>query len=85
MEERSKEEDQKERLKIVSTRRRPPNDFHINIGDARTHGFTKGCGGCSSWFRGLGRRMHTEPCRKRFEGLMREEAKVVNAKRKKEE
>ena len=44
-----------------------------------------GCGGGSSWFRGLGRQPHTDACRRRLEGLMKEDAKVKNAKRRGEE
>ena len=40
--------------------------------------FTRGCGGCSSWFRGLGRQPHTEGCRRMFEGLLKETAKYKN-------
>ena len=43
----------------------------------------RGCGGCSSWFRGLARQPHTEACRERFRGLMREDAKVKNQEERK--
>jgi hypothetical protein len=62
-----------------------PREFQIKLADAEKHGFTRGCGGCSSWHRGLARQPHTEPCRKRFEQLLKDEARVKNAKRKMEE
>ena len=55
-----------------------PRDFYISQRDAEKHGYTKGCGGCSSWFRGLGRQPHTEACRNRFRELMKNDAKVKN-------
>ena len=69
----------------MNTREKEPREFYISKSDAEKHGYTRGCGGCSSWFRGLGRQPHTEECRKRFEGLMKDEAKVKNAKRRMEE
>ena len=41
------------------------------------HGKTRGCPGCDSWFKGVGRRPHTDVCRQRFRDLMQGEAKVV--------
>ena len=70
---------------FVNTREKEPREFYISKADAEKHGYTRGCGGCSSWFRGLGRQPHTEECRKRFENLMKDEAKVKNAKRRMEE
>ena len=70
---------------VVNTREKQPRKFYIRKEDAERHGYSRGCGGCSSWFRGLGRQPHTEECRRRFEALMRKEAKVVNAGRKREE
>ena len=67
---------------FVNTREKEPREFYISKSDAEKHGYTRGCGGCSSWFRGLGRQPHTEQCRKRFEELMKDEAKVKNAKRR---
>ena len=55
-----------------------PRDFPISKKDADKHGYTRGCGGCSSWFRGLGRQPHTEGCRKRFEKLLKDTAKYKN-------
>ena len=45
---------------FVNTREKEPREFYISKADAEKHGYTRGCGGCSSWFRGLGRQPHTE-------------------------
>ena len=37
---------------FVQTREKAPRDFYIRKEDAEKHGYTRGCGGCSSWFRG---------------------------------
>ena len=70
---------------FVETRSKPPRDFYIKKTDAEKHGYTRGCAGCSSWFRGLGRQPHTEACRERFRGLMQDEARVQLAKTKRQE
>ena len=70
---------------FVNTREREPREFYISKEDAEKHGYTRGCGGCSSWFKGLGRQPHTEKCRERFKELMRGEAKVRNAEKRKRE
>ena len=54
----------------IETRSRVPRDFYIKKSDAERHGYTRGCAGCSSWFRGLGRQPHTKACRERFRTLM---------------
>lgn len=69
----------------IETRERVPRDFYIKKSDADKHGYTRGCGGCSSWFRGLGRQPHTDACRERFRGLMQNEAKVQHAAAKRKE
>ena len=51
--------------------------------DAGKHGYTRGCGGCSSWHRGLARQPHTEECRRRFQELLKGEARVINAQGRK--
>jgi hypothetical protein len=68
---------------IVSTREKAPMGFYIKKEDAEKHGYTRGCGGCSSWFRGLGRQPHNERCRERFWDMMKEDAKVKNADERK--
>ena len=70
---------------FLETRDKVPRDFYIKKTDADKHGYTRGCAGCSSWFRGLGRQPHTEACRERFRGLMRDEAKVQHAEGKRKE
>jgi len=68
---------------IIETRQRAPRDFYIKKEDAEKHGYTRGCGGCSSWFRGLGRQPHTEKCRDRFRDLLKDEARVKNQETRK--
>jgi hypothetical protein len=69
---------------IVKTRSVGPREFQIRKEDAEKHGYTRGCPGCSSWFRGLARQPHTEKCRSRFGELMKEDARVKNALKRKE-
>ena len=73
------------RIVVVNTREQVPRDFHIRKEDAEKHGYTKGCGGCSSWFKGLARQPHNQNCRDRFAELMKEDAKFKNAAARKEE
>ena len=47
------------------------------------HGYTRGCGGCSSVFRGLARQPHNDMCRERLRGILKEGAKVRNAEGRK--
>ena len=70
---------------VVETREQVPRDFYIRKEDAEKHGYTKGCEGCSSWFKGLSRRPHNDRCRARFRELMKEEAKVKNTEARREE
>ena len=62
-----------------------PRDVYISKKDAEKHGYTSGCPGCNSWFRGLSRQPHTPGCRKRFSELMKEDAKVLNYQARKRE
>ena len=62
-----------------------PREFQIRHEDAERHGYTRGCPGCTSWFRGLGRQPHNEGCRGRFRDVMREEGKVKRARGQKDE
>ena len=62
-----------------SRREKVPREFYIKKSDADKYGYTKGCGGCSSWSRGLARQPHTEECRNRFKELLKDEARVINA------
>jgi hypothetical protein len=70
---------------IVETKNTPPREFYIKKSDADRLGYTRGCGGCNSWHRGLGRQAHTDACRERFRGLMKDEARVKNAEERKKE
>ena len=74
----------KEGVTIV-TKDRAPRDFYITKANAEQYGYTKGCPGCSSWFRGGGRQPHTAACRERFRKEMVEEAKVKLADSRKEQ
>ena len=66
---------------VVKFRKAPPRAFQIRREDAEKHGFTRGCAGCSSWFRGRARQPHSAECRARFEGLLKDQAKFQNAER----
>ena len=70
---------------VVKVRQPPPRAFQIRKEDADKHGYTRGCAGCSSWFRGLGRQPHTAACRERFAELLKNEARFKNALIRKEE
>ena len=69
----------------IETREKVPREFYIKKTDAERHGYTRGCAGCSSWFRGLGRQPHTDACRERFRELMQDEARVQHAAAKRKE
>jgi len=70
---------------IIDTRNKPPREFYTKESDAERLGYTRGCGGCNSWHRGLGRQPHNEACRARFKELMKDEARVQNAEERKKE
>jgi hypothetical protein len=70
---------------VVKMRAPPPRSFQIRKEDAEKHGYSRGCAGCSSWFRGLGRQPHSVECRARFEKLLKDDARFQNALRRKEE
>ena len=71
----------------VDVREKVPRDFYITkkVVDELGLGYTRGCGGCNSWFRGLGRAPHTTECRERFRRLLAENAKVKSAEARKRE
>ena len=75
----------KERTVYIDTRAKAPRDFHIRKEDAEKHGFTRGCAGCSSWFKGLARQPHTPECRNRFRDLMRDSVRLKNQEARKRE
>jgi hypothetical protein len=70
---------------MINVRQPPPREFYIRKEDGEKHGYTKGCSGCSSWFRGLGRQPHSKACRDRFRELLKGEAKMKNAEKRKQE
>ena len=83
-EKREKDDDGKPDV-VYQTNQPAPRDFYIKKTDAERHGYTRGCGGCTSWFKGLSRQLHTADCRERFMGLMKDEAKVRRAEEQKAE
>lgn len=70
---------------IIETRRRAPRDFYISKEDAEEYGYTRGCGGCTSWTRGLARQPRTPECREGFRKAMADDAKVKGAQERKRE
>ena len=36
---------------VIETRRGAPREFYISRKDADKYGYTRGCGGCTSWHR----------------------------------
>jgi hypothetical protein len=70
---------------VVKVKSLPPRNFQIRKEDAEKHGYSRGCSGCSSWFRGLGRQPHSQECRARFEKLLKDDARFQNAQRRKQE
>ena len=70
---------------VIKVREPKLREFQIRKEDAEKHGYTRGCGGCSSWFRGLARQAHTPACRERFRELMKDDAREKLAEQKKAE
>ena len=68
---------------FIETRSKLPREFYITKEDLDEHGYTWGCGGCSSVFRGLARQPHNDMCRERLRGILKEGAKVRNAEGRK--
>ncbi len=82
-EEPEKKEERTEGIRVeVKMKEVRPREFQIRKEDAEKHGVTRGCGGCNSWFRGLGRQPHTDGCRERFRQLMEDEARTKLAEQK---
>ena len=71
--------------RIIETRKRAPREFYISKKNADDYGYTRGCGGCTSWHRGLGRQPHTPECRERFRQAMAGDAKVKSAQERRKE
>ena len=68
----------------IITKRQAPREFYITKKDAEKHGYTRGCPGCGSWFRGVGKQPHTADCRERFRKLMSDDARVQLADQKRQ-
>ena len=68
---------------VIRTNIQKPREFYIKKADAEKHGYTRGCGGCSSWFKGLGRQPHSKRCRERFEAILKDEARVKHSQERK--
>ena len=74
--------------KVIYVQSRVPKDFSITMQDGKKYGFTKGCPGCSSYFRGT-KQSHNSACRQRFRSLFMEDAKrrlrVTDAEKRRKE
>ncbi len=64
---------------FIETKSKVPREFYIKKEDLEEHGYTRGCGGCSSVFRGLARQPHNDVCRERLRSILKEGARVKNA------
>ena len=84
-EEERKLEGSKERMVFIETQARAPQDFSVTYTEAKKHGFTRGCAGCSSWGRGITKQPHTQACRDRFRILLQDNARFqLNQQKRKE-
>mgnify|MGYP000494412225 CR=1 FL=1 len=63
---------------FIETKSKVPREFYIKKEDLEEHGYTRGCGGCSSVFRGLARQPHNDVCRERLRGVLKAGAKGGN-------
>ena len=70
---------------FIETKSKVPREFYIKKEDLEEHGYTRGCGGCSSVFRGLARQPHNDVCRERLRSILKEGAKVQNAEGRKKD
>ncbi len=64
---------------FIETKSKVPREFYIKKEELEEHRYTRGCGGCSSVFRGLARQPHNDVCRERRRRILKEGAKVTNA------
>ena len=62
-----------------------PKGFTITKEDLDTHGYSKGCRGCTAVLRGNRAQTHTAGCRQRLERKMKDVEKVKTAKKKMDE
>ena len=70
---------------FVDVREKQLQDFSITKKDVENHRPTRGCAGCSSMFRNMGRQPHSVECRERFRELLRNEARVQHNEAKRKE
>ena len=75
----------REKVINVRTKEAKPREMYITEKNMREHGYTTGCGGCTSVLMGTGRQPHSDRCRHRFGELLKGEAKAKNAERRKRE
>ena len=69
----------------VKMREVRPREFQIRKENAERLGYTRGCAGCTSWFKGGARQAHSDRCRNRFREEMKEQLKVKRAQGQMEE
>ena len=60
------------RVVFIETKEKAPREFHIRKEDAEKHCYSRGCGGCSSWLKGVGRQPHNEKCREEIKELLKD-------------
>ena len=78
----------REEVENIQTQQTPmkvPRNFYLTRADLNKHGFTDRCPGCSSVLRGISLQPHSEGCRKRFEELLKGDAKIQHAKERLQE
>ena len=68
----------------IVTKRQVPKEFYITKQDSENHGYTRGCPGFGSWFRGVGKQPHMAECREKFRKLMSDDARVQLANQKRQ-
>ena len=64
--------------KYVDVREKVPRDFRITQEDVRKYGQTRGCHGCNSLFMKRGIQQHSDQCRNRYRGNLKDSARVRN-------
>jgi hypothetical protein len=62
-----------------------PNRFTIRKEDLERHGYSAGCQGCKALLRGTARQGHSEACRKRLEGELKDDPRMKLQKARQEE
>ena len=85
VEERNQGSERPGGLVFVNTRKAIPREFYITKEDCEKHGYTRGCPGCSSFFRGAGKQPHSPECRERFREAMKDYKKVKESEERRRE